>query len=263
MLVINKLKIYLLNLKLKANFLLITYNYYSHVKILLNKILPKRLSDTQKQEIIKGFISGKSLNDLSEEFGYSKLTISRNLKKHLGDVLYSKSLEKNSLLKNSKRFDIDSHKNLEDISENEKSNKNLDKENTNESSFDSDLFQSASFTEIVPLDLDIDDENRKELSSVPIDEIDFPKVVFMIVDKKIELEIKVLKDFPEWHFLPEEDLKHKTVQIYSELRDAKRNCKKDQKVIKVPNPNVFKIASKIMISKGITRIVSDNKLISL
>ena len=85
----------------------------------------------------------------------------------------------------------------------------------------------------------------------------------MVVDKKIELEIKHLKDYPEWHFLSEEDLLTKTIEIYFDLKDAKRYCKKDQKVIKVPNPNVFKIASKIMLARGISKIVSDKQLISL
>ena len=31
----------------------------------------------------------------------------------------------------------------------------------------------------------------------------------MIVHKNIELEIKLLKDYPEWEFLPNEDLKEK------------------------------------------------------
>ena len=35
----------------------------------------------------------------------------------------------------------------------------------------------------------------------PIKEIDFPKTVYMIVHKNIELEIKLLKDYPEWEFL--------------------------------------------------------------
>ena len=35
----------------------------------------------------------------------------------------------------------------------------------------------------------------KRISSVPISEVDFSRVVYMLVDKKIELEIKVLKDF--------------------------------------------------------------------
>ena len=57
-----------------------------------------------------------------------------------------------------------------------------------------------SFFEIAPLDYEIDNSSRKELSSVSLSEVDFPKVVYMIVDKKIELEIKLLKDFPEWEF---------------------------------------------------------------
>ena len=61
----------------------------------------------------------------------------------------------------------------------------------------------------------------------------------MIVDSKIELIIKLLKDYPEWEFLPEDDLKRKTIKIYYDLNKAKRNCR-DQKVIKVPNTNVFK-----------------------
>ena len=117
--------------------------------------------------------------------------------------------------------------------------------------------------ELVPIDLDIDNSTRKDCSSIPIEEIDFPEIVYMIVDKKIELEIKLLKDYPEWHFLPEEDLQYKTIEIYFDLKVAKRDCKKDQKVIKVPNPNVFKIASKIITSRGITRIICDKQLISL
>ncbi len=85
----------------------------------------------------------------------------------------------------------------------------------------------------------------------------------MIVDKKIELEIKLLKDYPEWEFLPNEDLKRKTIEIYCDLKLAKRVCSKDQKVIKVPNTDVFRIVSPILISRGITRIVSAEKLIAL
>ena len=117
--------------------------------------------------------------------------------------------------------------------------------------------------EIVPLNLDFDNENRKELTSIPIDEIDFPNTVFMIIDKKTELEVKQLKDYPEWDFLPEDDLRYKTIEIYSDIKDDKRNCKKEHKVIKIPNPNVFKVAAKMMLAKGISRIISDKLLIAL
>ena len=34
----------------------------------------------------------------------------------------------------------------------------------------------------------------------PLSDVNLPKVVYMIVDKKIELETKFLKDYPEWQF---------------------------------------------------------------
>ena len=85
----------------------------------------------------------------------------------------------------------------------------------------------------------------------------------MIVDKKIELKTKLLKEYATWQYLPEDDLNSKTIEIYSDLKNARRDCKKEQKVVKVPNTNVFKIASKILISKGITRIINDQQLILL
>ena len=52
----------------------------------------------------------------------------------------------------------------------------------------------------------------------------------MIVDKKIELEIKYLKDYPEWNFLPEEDLNRKTIEIFFDLKLQKDQLKKNKKL---------------------------------
>ena len=223
--------------------------------------MPKRLSDIQKKEIIHRFINGESLDFLSERFGYTKLTISRNIKKSIGLDLF------NNLNKKSSNKDDLSQKLSNDlvlpVKENNFLDSNSNKDSINQSFSENQFLQSSSFMELVPIDLDIDNSTRKDCSSIPIEEIDFPEIVYMIVDKKIELEIKLLKDYPEWHFLPEEDLQIKTIEIYFDLKVAKRDCKKDQKVIKVPNTNVFKIASKIMVSRGIKRIISDKQLISL
>ena len=79
----------------------------------------------------------------------------------------------------------------------------------------------------------------------------------------IELNIKVLKDFPEWQFLPQDDLERKTIEVYYDLKIAKRFCKKDQKVIKGSNTDVFRLVAPILLSKGISRIVNSDKLIAL
>ena len=85
----------------------------------------------------------------------------------------------------------------------------------------------------------------------------------MVVDKKIELEVKLLKDYPEWQFLSENELSRKTIEIFSELKIAKRFCNKEQKVIKVPNTSVFRTVAPILLSRGISRIISSEKLIAL
>ena len=77
------------------------------------------------------------------------------------------------------------------------------------------------------------------------------------------LEIKLLKDYPKWHFLSAEELDRKTIEIYYDLKIAKSFCGKDQKVIRVPNTEVFKIVAPILMSRGISRIVSSDNLISL
>ena len=83
------------------------------------------------------------------------------------------------------------------------------------------------------------------------------------MDNKIELAIKYLKDYPDWQFLSEEELNRKTIEIFLDLKEAKRSCNKEQKVIKVPNTEVFKIVAPLLVSRGISRIVSTDKLISL
>ena len=225
--------------------------------------MPKRLSDNQKEEMINRFRDGTTIDQLSIEFGFTKLTISRNLKKSLGDDLFKNYVNKIDEIGKS-NFEVDEI-NAKSINKvNHLKNNNSERDNFSESSkIDENGFFNSSFMEIVPIDYEFDNEPRKELSSTFIDEIKFPNVVFMVVDRKIELEIKLLRDYPDWHFLPEKDLNLKTIKIYSELKDAKRDCKKDQKVIKVPNTNVFKIASRMMLARGISRIICDNELIAL
>ena len=58
---------------------------------------------------------------------------------------------------------------------------------------DEELFALTPFMEITPLDIEIESKPQKDLSSVPISDISFPRIVYMIVDKKIELVIKYLK----------------------------------------------------------------------
>ncbi len=216
--------------------------------------MPKRISVKEKEEIISLFVNGESINDLSSKFSCSKITITRHLKKNIEESEYKDLIRKNN--NQNKQVDLNISE-TEIIKSDDKREKHMEESKIFES------FSSESFTEIMPLDIEVDTEIQKDLSSVPILDFNFPKMVYMIVDKKIELETKYLREYPDWQFLSQEELNRKTIQIFDDLKVAKRFCNKEQKVIKVPNTNVFKITAQILLNKGITRIVSSDQLIAL
>ncbi len=227
--------------------------------------MTKRLTEKQKEEIVKSFKYGIAIDVLSQKYNCTNSTIIRNLKKNIGELKYKEffnkrksSIEKSITNKNHtndfKNKDFDS----DDLREDSHNPKVL-----NENITASNFAPIDAFFEIAPLDYEIDNSSRKELSSVSLSEVDFPKVVYMVVDKKIELEIKLLKDFPAWDFLPNGDLNRKTIEIFYDLNLAKRSCNKEQKVLKVPNTDVFRIAAPVLLKKGISRIVCAENLIAL
>ena len=215
-------------------------------------ILAKRLSENEKKEIIDDFIQHKNLDQISEKFNFTKVTITKHLKKILGEDKY---IELKKLSDNERIYSH--HHDLGDV----KTSENIQK--VSEEFINKDSFPENTFLEIAPLNLEIDNKPQRDLSSVPIAEVDLPKVVYMIVDKQVELETKLLKEYFEWNFLPEEDLKRNTIEIFYDLKAAKRSSKKDQRVLKVPNSDVFNITAPILKARGISRIVSSDVLIAL
>ena len=222
--------------------------------------MAKRLSEKQKEEIKINFLDNQSVEILSEKFNCTKTTIIRNLKKSLGEKKYKEILNRLN-----EPLDIEGENFLEN------DNKQTFEENIIKKTDDTSIGISnedkispfESFIEITPLDHDFEDVSQKDISSIPLSEIKLPNMVFLIVKKEIELETKYLKDYPEWQFLPQNDLKRKTIEIHFDLKTAKRMCNKDQKVIKVPNTDVFRIVAPILMSRGISRIVTAENLISI
>ena len=226
--------------------------------------MAKRLSEKQKEEILKLFNEGINIYALSLKFNCTKLTISRNLKKQLGEDKYKEIVIKNKPMAKfpiHKKEEIN-HEGTKQILDSKEINEEIYGKSLNRKE-EKGLLPINEFIEIVPLDLDIENLPQKDLTSSPISSFNFPKSVFMIVDKKAELEIKYLKDYPQWQFLSKDELKRKTIEIYFDLKVAKSLCGKEQKVIKVPNTDVFKVAAPVLRAKGISRIVGSDHLIAL
>ena len=213
--------------------------------------MPKKFSEDQKKIIANSFIDGVEINELAKKFNCTSVTITRHLKKIIDENEFKNLLKENKsqFQKDIKKDSINEIKLKKDYREEQKEEINHD--------------LKEEFVEIAPINFQIDNEPQKDLSSIPISEMEFPKTVYLIVGNEIELETKLLKDYPDWQFLSQEELGRKTLQIFFDIKLAKRFCSRDQKVIKVPNTNVFKIVAPILVSRGISRIVCPDQLISL
>ena len=228
--------------------------------------MPRKVNELQKKEILNLFVNGTNIKDISKIYNFTISTITRQLKTLIdGDefIKFKNFNNKNKKIKKNNKIIIETNLIAED--ENFIEEKEVNTENND---FDilgkqDKLSGDSLFVELTPIEYEIENSKQKDLSSIPLSDVDFPKVVYMIVDQKIELEIKFLRDYPEWQFLSQEELNRKTIKIFFDLKSAKSQCNKNQKVIKVPNTEVFKIASPILISRGISRIVSSDLLIAL
>ena len=120
------------------------------------------------------------------------------------------------------------------------------------------------FEEIAPLISSFDFDIEKQKSDFEILNYEsLPESVYMIVDKKVELELQPISDLPEWSFLPENELKRNAILLFSNQRSAKRICSRNQRVIKIPNTSIFKLSKPYLISMGITRLILEDSIIGL
>ena len=119
------------------------------------------------------------------------------------------------------------------------------------------------FHEVVPLTSELGVVAPKEVVCEQLKPGVLPEVVYMLVDRSVELDARPLKEFPEFGLLPEVEQERKALCLFSNQRSAKRNCGRSQRVIKVPDTDVFEISSRFLLARGITRLVLEGELIAL
>ena len=240
-------------------------------------MISKRLTKEQKVEIVKAYEAGDDADFLAEKYRCTTNTIKRTVKTLLSESEFIQLKEKRSKicnkkekiksqdinllldedLDNSEPVQIDSfdHNTISDF---------IEQLSTNNKSNENDEHDENNFELIAPLLSDFDFDNDKQRSDFEILHYEsLPESVYMIVDKKVELDLQPISDLPEWSFLPKNELERNAILLFSNQRSAKRSCTRNQKVIKIPNTSVFKISKPYLISKGITRLILEDSIMAL
>ena len=229
--------------------------------------MPKILTAIKKKEMLELFKTGFSIDELANKYCLKKLTIKKHLKSLLGDSEFKKIIKyvvNKELNTDEADIRIEKDDNLFFQNQSETSLKNeSDKLNKEEDVLDLSFQSNSDFIEITPLKGEFNFETRKDLTSKPLNEFLLPHNSYMVVDKNNELEVFFIKDFPEYCFLPDADQQRKIIKLFSDRKSASSFCNKNQKTIKVPNGEVFGLASSFLIKKGISRIIFDDNLLSI
>ncbi len=90
-----------------------------------------------------------------------------------------------------------------------------------------------------------------------------PTSAYMLVDKTVELQARPLSEFPELGRLPAEELERQALVVFLNPRQAKRQCGRTQRVIKVPDLKVFERTAPYLLAQGISRVVIEGALYAL
>ena len=97
----------------------------------------------------------------------------------------------------------------------------------------------------------------------PLADARLPESAYLLVDKTVELQARPLSDFPELGLLDPDELERQALVVYLNPRQAKRQCGRSQRVIKIPDLAVLERTSRFLLSQGISRLVIEGSLYSL
>ena len=272
-------------------------------------MISRRLTKTQKAEILDAYKAGDNTNLIAKNFNCTPNTINRTVKTLLSESEYV-LLKKNRGITSYKNKKLVNNESVKEpsgdseeadllISSQEKAKQEDLSVKVNKELYSSEIDEIASLASVDPYALDRESESEKLINKKPdmdedsqkfdnnfeeiaplISSFDFdlikqksdfeilhceslPESVYMIVDKKVELDLQPISDLPEWSFLPENELERNAILLFSNQRSAKRSCSRNQKVIKIPNTRIFKISKPYLISQGITRLILEDSIIAL
>ena len=244
---------------------------------------PRRLSESEKQDLVGRYKAGESTAALAEAFGCSPNTVTRTVKALLPPEAYAAlkasrqktgtitptptvapAAEEESSVDAVQDEDNDEGASTLALDDADDFGEDTDEVNDEEGSTEDDVSAaSQTFTELVPLVGVADLSDRVPVEVQPLQPGCLPNSVYMLVDKVVELDARPLRDFPELCHLEESELDREGLLLYGNPRAAKRQCGRSQRVIKVPDTAVFERTSEYLLARGITRLVMDGSLIAL
>jgi len=254
-----------------------------------------RLTDSQKSEVVARFRAGAATQELAEAFGCSANTVSRIVKAALDPADYESLKQQRGTRRGARPegdeaviqgdleplvviappvdFDDDEEEvateelaaDEEDFADDEDEYVDVDEEDflAEEEDDEDDEGGDGGDDDFLPIPVALALDDHAPRTPVPLAAASLPASVYMLVDKTVELQARPLSDFPELGRLPQEEQQRQALVVFANPRQAKRQCGRSQRVIKVPDARVLERTASYLLAQGISRVVIEGALYSL
>ena len=262
------------------------WSFYGGVLRALGFMAAPRLTDSQKEELVARYRQGETAQALAEVYSCSPNTVSRVLKAVLDpEELARIKKQARGGRGQSTQNQIDEHSDPAPLAQNQPQQAPAQLDLPAASDADADLDdaepdaagllaiddaddfaddgeddgdgdEESDPAEILPsVGAELSHGDRPAVLLQPLTPGALPTSVYMLVDKTVELQARPLREFPELGALPDDEQERQALMLYANPRQAKRQCGRSQRVIKVPDTGILERTSCYLVAQGITRLV--------
>jgi hypothetical protein len=227
-----------------------------------------RLNSSQKQELVQRYQAGEASAALAEAFECSTNTVSRTVKAALGIEAYAALKEqraKGTVAINPEPENQTTLK-LEEVpavlalddADDFATNHKEDSE-----SIDLEIEQNNDFFTLPLLAVEANLSDSNPCVSKPLVTSELPASLYLLVDREVELKGTPVKEFSELGRVAPQEEDLQAIALFVNPRQAKRQCGRSQRVIKVPDSSLLDLTAPYILAQGISRIVLEGALYAI
>jgi hypothetical protein len=215
-----------------------------------------RLNESQKQELVQRYQAGETAAALAEAFGCSANTVSRTVKAAIGVEAYG-------VLKEQRAAGSEVITAIQEVIDEPELEGKLaldDADDFPESSEPENFEKEDEFITFAPLVVQTNLSDSSPCISKPLVTSELPESLYLLVDREVELKGTPVKDFTELGPVASDEEELHAIALFINPRQAKRQCGRSQRVIKVPDSSLLDLTAPYILAQGISRIVLDGAL---
>ncbi|NBY59217.1 MAG: helix-turn-helix domain-containing protein [Synechococcaceae bacterium LLD_019] len=237
-----------------------------------------RLNNSQKQELVQRYKAGEASAALAEAFECSTNTVSRTVKAALGIEAYAALKEqraKGTVAINPEQINPEpinpepedqTTQNIEEmpvvLALDDADDFALNHKEDSES-IDLEIEQNNDFFTLPLLAVEANLSDSNPCVSKPLVTSELPASLYLLVDREVELKGTPVKEFSELGRVAPQEEDLQAIALFVNPRQAKRQCGRSQRVIKVPDSSLLDLTAPYILAQGISRIVLEGALYAI